>query len=640
MKKRCIKLITLFISFTLLWGIVVKADGDYSEEKELTILFTHDMHSHLMETNATGGFARLKTAIGQEKVKNKNVITVDAGDFSMGTLFQTIYTKEAPELRLLGLLGYDATTLGNHEFDYRAQGLIEMLKTAKISNDPLPQLLSSNINWEKSVDPNALNVKNAMEDFGVEEYIIINKGDIKIALFGQLGKDADACAPMSSLEFYDIVESSTRIVNKIKENEDVDMIVCLSHSGTWDDKSVSEDEILAEKVPDIDVIISGHTHKAIQKPIIIDNTIIASAGEYTNNLGKIDLIQNEDGRWHINNYKLIPLNADISEDPMVLEKIAEYKELVQRHYLGRFNLAFDEIIAVSPYDFTPFEIFGEAQEDDTLANLITDSYIYAVKEAEGENYETVDFAISASGIIRDTFTKGDLTVANAFSVSSLGIGPDGVPGYPLVSFYLTGKEIKAAAEVDASISPIMHGAQLYAAGASYTFNPNRLFFNKVTEVKQEIEEGVYEEIDDNKLYRVVAGLYSVQMLGAVKDKSFGLLSITAKTKEGTPILDFEDYIIKSDNGELKEWYALALYLMSFEKENGVSVIPKYYNQIHNRKIINNSKNITELAKSLNKVFFMLLTVVVLVIIIIILLIRSIRKRIYRKSKQKGYQTVA
>ena len=117
MKKKYIKMITLLISFTLLWGIVVKADGDYSEEKELTILFTHDMHSHLMETNEKGGFARLKTAIDKEREENKNVITVDAGDFSMGTLFQTIYTKEAPELRLLGLLGYDATTLGNHEFD-------------------------------------------------------------------------------------------------------------------------------------------------------------------------------------------------------------------------------------------------------------------------------------------------------------------------------------------------------------------------------------------------------------------------------------------------------------------------------------------------------------------------------------------
>jgi hypothetical protein len=148
---------------------------------------------------------------------------------------------------------------------------------------------------------------------------------------------------------------------------------------------------------------------------------------------------------------------------------------------------------------------------------------------------------------------------------------------------------------------------------------------------------VYKELQDDKLYRVVSGLYSAQMLGAVKDKSFGLLSITVKIKEGTPIINFEDYIINFDNGELKGWHALALYLMSFEKENGVSVIPDYYNEIHNRKIVVNSKNIIELAKSPNKVFFIVSAFIGLVLIIIILLIKLIRKRLYRKSKQKKYQ---
>lgn len=630
MKKNIFRMIISLISFILLWGIVVTATEKDSSEKELTILFTHDMHSHFMETNSTGGFSRLKTAIDQAKENYNNVLTVDAGDFSMGTLFQTIYSKEAPELRIMGLMGYDAATLGNHEFDYRAQGLINMLRAAKNSDGPLPELVSSNINWEKSTDTIVPELKKAMEYYGVKEYIVVNKGDIRIAIFGQLGKDADAAAPMSSLVFDDPIESASNVVKKIKENENVDLIVCLSHGGTWDDKKVSEDEILAKKVPEIDVIVSGHTHDVLQEPLIYDNTLIVSSGEYTKNLGKLNIIQKEDGRWRLNDYKIIPLDNTIKNDTEILSRIEDYKELVKEHYLNRFNLEYDQILAKSPYNFTPIDILGDVQEEDPLGNLIADSYIYAVKVAEGNNYEPVDFAITASGVIRDTFTKGNITVANAFNVSSLGIGPDGIPGYPLLSIYLSGKEIKAAAEVDASVSPIMDGAQLYIAGASYTFNPNRLFFNKVTEVKKEVEEGIYEEIDDNKLYRVVAGLYSAQMLGAVEDKSLGLLSITAKNKDGLPITNFEDHIIMSEHGEMKEWYALALYLMSFEKENGISVIPKYYSETHNRKIINNSKNIVELLEKPNRVFFILLAIIIFILLVIISIIIIIRKRRRRK----------
>ncbi|MEG2834374.1 MAG: bifunctional metallophosphatase/5'-nucleotidase, partial [Ruthenibacterium sp.] len=103
----------------------------------LTILFTHDTHDHFLPAakesgGEYGGYTRLATLIKDQRAKAENpIITVDAGDFSMGTLFQTIYTTHAPELRALSAMGYDAATLGNHEFDYRAQGLIGMLSAAK-----------------------------------------------------------------------------------------------------------------------------------------------------------------------------------------------------------------------------------------------------------------------------------------------------------------------------------------------------------------------------------------------------------------------------------------------------------------------------------------------------------------------------
>ena len=103
-----------------------------------------------------------------------------------------------------------------------------------------------------------------------------------------------------------------------------------------------------------------------------------------------------------------------------------------------------------------------------------------MKKAEGVNYDPVALAIVPTGTIRGSFVKGDITVSDAFTVSSLGIGADSISGYPLISVYLTGKELKTACEVDASISPIMSSAQLYMSGVNFTFNPNRLIFNKVT----------------------------------------------------------------------------------------------------------------------------------------------------------------
>src|SRR5699024_10974885 len=140
----------------------------------------------------------------------------------------------------------------------------------------------------------------------VEEYTIIERNNVKIGLFGLMGSDAASNAPMSEVEFTDAVESATDIVDKLKNEEKVDLVVCLSHSGTSKDKSKSEDEILAKKVPEIDVIISGHTHTKLEEPILVGNTIIGSYGKYAENLGVLNIVQNSDGNWELNNYELKP----------------------------------------------------------------------------------------------------------------------------------------------------------------------------------------------------------------------------------------------------------------------------------------------------------------------------------------------
>src|SRR5699024_12464721 len=126
-------------------------------------------------------------------------------------------------------------------------------------------------------------------------------------------------------------------------------------------------------------------------------------------------------------------------------------------------------------------------------------------------------------------------------------------GYPLVDIYLNGEDLKTVAEVDASITPLMAEVQLYTAGLHYTFNPNRLIFNKVTNVTLDNDDVHDETIEDEKLYWVVAGRYSAQMLPIVGDKSFASLAIVPRLKDRNPTKDFETEIIYAqDDEEIKE----------------------------------------------------------------------------------------
>ncbi len=616
--------------------------------KNLTILFTHDLHDHLIPNKTekdnvivqTGGYSRMKTAIDQQKKEKPNTILVDAGDYSMGDLFQSIYASDAPELRIMGQMGYDVTTFGNHEFDFRDSGLARQLYAAKNSGDKLPQIVSSNLKFpsDENMTKSLLDLKGALSAYGVKEYTVLERNGIKIGVFGLIGKDSAGAAPMTTVTFNDIVNSAKSTVDKLKNQEKVDLIVCLSHSGTFADKSESEDEILAKKVPEINVIISGHTHTKLEKPIIVGKTVIGSCGEYSNNLGIIDLAQDSNGQWKID-YRLKPIDNNLEENSQINDSINKFKTIVQEKYLNNFNLKFDEVLAKAPFSFVPTEKIGARHEEDSLGNLITDGYIYSVKQAEGDKYEPITVAVVTVGTMRGSFVKGNITVEDAFISSSLGVGADGISGYPLISVYLTGKELRDLCEVDASISPIMGSAQLYMSGISFTFNPNRLIFNKVTDLHLQKTDGTLEEIEDSKLYRVVTGLYNAQMLSIVGDKSFGLLSIVPKTKDGRPITDFEAQIIYDSSNErgneVKEWLSTAQYLKSFNKVDGIAEVPVYYNKTHSRKIVDDNKNVLAIVGNPNSIAIKIYIVGAVVVVAIAFAVVMFVTRKKRKQKRRS-----
>ena len=625
----------LLLAVLLLCSLTLPAYAYDSAAPMVTVMFTHDMHSHLQPANnekgeSYGGYARLKTVIDGVWETDPNAVLLDGGDFSMGSLFQTVFATDAAELRIMGALGYDVTTFGNHEFDYRGSGLASMLNAAVDSGEPLPQIVEANYlppqSGDEGYDETAQSVQDAMDRYGVKPYTVIERGGVNFAVFGVMGKDSDSCAPMSGMILHDQIEVAKEVVAQIEaEVAEPRVVIALSHSGLWSDPEKSEDELLAKGVDGIDLIISGHTHTTLDKPLEVNGTYIVSCGEYSKNLGVVQLMLEDDGAA-LYDYTLIPINADVEEDPAILEKVEEYKALVEKNYLSRFgDWKYDTVLAYNPYAFGSQKDMNIHQES-ALGNLIADSYIYAVKEAEGDAYETVDFAVTANGVVRESIAQGDITVEAAFNVESLGIGADGVAGYPLLSVYLTGKDLKNAFEVDASVTPLMGSAQLYFSGASFTFNPNRMIFNKVTDCALVREDGTREEIKDDELYRVVTGLYCGQMLGLVNSQSYGILEVTPRDADGNPITDLEAHIIHNADGEeVKEWYAIASYLES------MGTVSEDYGDVSGRKVIVDSKSPIALLKNANWVTLTVIGVVLLLILLIVLIVRLVVKLIRKRN---------
>lgn len=648
---RRLTLLSLCMAALFLLMSVISSEASAPEDgtgKQLDILFLHDTHSHLnsfltVENGrdvTLGGLARIKTLINEAKEQNPHTLILDGGDFSMGTLVQTIFHTDAPELRMLGALGCDVTTLGNHEFDYRSSGLAGALQAAVQSKDPIPAMVLCNIDWEameaEGLTPDQQLLRDAFDAYGMRDYVVVTKGDVRIAVLGVFGIDSLACAPTCVLKFKDASEAASAVVKQIKENEDVDMIVCVSHGGTSEDAKKSEDEILAKAVPDIDLIVSGHTHTALYQPIQHGNTSIVSCGEYGKNLGSLSMTQMSDGHWAVDSYALLPITENIASDAPTQGKIDSLMEKVDSGYLAGFGYERQQVLALNDIKFATSSDLYEIHTEHNLGNLLSDAFAYTVNHADIPGGAPVDVAIVPSGCVRDTFATGDITVEDVFNAYSLGIGLDGVPGYPLISIYLTGAELKTGAEIDASVSDFMGAARLYLSGFHFTYNPHRILLNKVTDCYLTDEEGNRTEIQDDKLYHIVCDLYSGQMLGAVTDVSYGILSVQPKFADGTPIENIEDAIITTADGkEIKAWAAIAGYLESLDDTDGDGIpnVPQAYASPQGRKVIEDSRSVGDLLKGLNQYAVIIIAVVILilalVIALLVLIIKLIKKLIHR-----------
>ncbi len=606
----------------------------FAEPGRLTVLFTSDLHSHFSPHHElasdgsildVGGYARLAGAIEQERKRTDgNTLLVDAGDFTQGTLYHTVLQEEALELRLMGAMGYDAATFGNHDFDFRPSGATGMLRAARAKAQVLPQLVISNLRFSTN-DPGDATLKQAFRDYPVRGYTIIERNGLRIGIFGLLGKDAAEDASFARpVTFSDPVEAARKTVKILKEREKVDLVVCLSHSGTNPDKAHSEDEKLATTVPGIDVIVSGHTHTILQTPIKTGKTLIVSAGSYGTWLGVLDLMVEKGRDVEVTGYRLRKIDASVPEEAKIARTIDGFRSLVEERYLSHFGYHFDQALAFQPFNGQTIEETYANPAETGLGNLVTDAYRYAVEQAEGR-HRHIDAAVDVLGCIRSSLFKGDIRVSDVFQTASLGPVQYGYCGNTIIVVYLTGRDLKNLLEVHTSIAPSKKDALLSVSGIRFSYNPNRVPFDRVTSVEVEGADHSFRPLENERRYSVAINSYLANLIDLVSKKSFGILQITPRDEAGNPVsAKDESRLTVMRNGEpLREWVALAEYLSSFPEKNGIPTVPERYAKPEGRIVAEASWNPVKLIAGGNWITITAALLIVAAVILVIFVVRRI-----------------
>jgi len=656
-KARCIMKIVRILLIALLVTLL-PVSSPFAQGRELTILHTNDLHSNLLGFSPNldynpriiggkdtwGGFARVATILNREREKKPSpVLTLDGGDFLMGTLFHMLSREEAMELALMKEMGYDAIVLGNHEFDLKPRGLARILSAAA-AKGVLPNLVLANAIFSAESDKDD-SLEAEFKKGRVKPYVVIERGGLRIGIFGIMGKDAAEKAPFASpVKFGDTLEVSRRMVQELREKEKVDLVICLSHSGLSKRKKISEDEILAKNVPGIDVIVGGHSHTKLDQPLLVNSTFIVQAENYGKYVGVMDLVLDQ-GKVTLKGYKLSPVDGSIAGDAKMQTRIEGFINEIDKRVLKEKGLSFYQTIARTDFDLTVIE------EESPLGNLIADGIRWYANKYDYDPKDPVSkvvMAIESNGVIREDLLKGktgNLAVTDIFRAVPLGIGMDDTMGYPLITCYLHAAEIKKALEVLTSVYPLKGRSYfLQISGAKFTYNPRRMLFDRVTGIWLGSEEEGYKPLDyserNRELYRIVANIYNTTFLKLIGRFTYQILTIVPKDRQGQPIAELADFRIDADKGkpgiqELKEWVGIMEYLAGFPPKEGerIPTVPEKYRGKLGRIVMEASYNPISLLSRGTWVTWAALGAIVFVLLLAALVIYLVRRLIGRKSRK-------
>lgn len=236
------------------------ADGN----KQIVILHTNDTHSQIMPFNKNlrdevkadrAGYLRRANLVEEERKADKKLLLLDSGDFSQGSSYYTVFKGDV-EVGLMNIMKYDAATIGNHEFDYGLDNMARLFKMAKFP------IVCANYDFTGTVCEKV-----------VKPYVVLKRKGVKIGIFGLSPKLQGLVVNKNweGITYLDPYKTAEKMSRILREEEKCDIVICLSHLGYKNDDPTQSDEILAEKTSGIDLILGGHTHSYLEKPVEVKN---------------------------------------------------------------------------------------------------------------------------------------------------------------------------------------------------------------------------------------------------------------------------------------------------------------------------------------------------------------------------------
>jgi len=451
--------------------VLTQLDLNVDDSFNLNIMHVNDSHAHVEQ------YPRLYTAVNELRTKYDNTLLLDAGDVFSGTLFFNQYLGLA-DLYFMNELGYDAMTLGNHEFDKDSETLANFIKEMKFP------MVSANVNVTQ--DP-VLNqyfedvIASPGEGGNIYPAIVKEIDGEKVGIFGLTTEDTEFLAnPSDEIVFENVIETAKETVERL-ELEGVNKIIALTHIGNYMDLQ------LAEEVDGIDVIVGGHSHTKIDTPIVIEKeepTLIVQANEYLNYLGLLNVSFDENGIVVAHNGQLLDL-AGYEEDPVLKAKVEEFAQPLEE---------LKNTIIGSTEVFLNGERNDVRTKETNLGNMIADAMV----EKANESVPTT-IGLQNGGGIRASIEAGEISLGNVLTVMPFA--------NQLVTLELSGAEIWEALEHSVGEVENAQGRFLQVSGLRFKYDINQPAGQRVWSVEVKNVDGTFEPIELDTYYNVATNAY-------------------------------------------------------------------------------------------------------------------------------------
>ena len=487
--------------------------GDTSaQEKTFAMSVMHMNDTHARVEN----YPYMVSAVKEFRGENPDALLVNAGDVFSGTLYFNEFEGQA-DLALMNLMGIDAMAFGNHEFDLGDsdnghQALADFIDGA---NFPF---LGTNADFSKDDKLKGFESKETLaedpEDGKIYETIVKEINGEKVGIFGLTTEDTKNISSPNNVDFSDFITAAEEAVQAF-EDAGINKVMAVNHLGFDSAPDIGNDMRLAAEVPGIDIIVGGHSHTALPKAQVVEKdnegndkapTVIVQAGQYAENLGKLNIEFNDTGEIVEFEAMLEPLlpeeDRDTGEvttpyvaDEEALKVMQEYKDQVDK-------IANEETGAVAVTDLENPR-HGEGDEmsvranETRLGNLVTDAMLAKAQE----KFPEAVIAFQNGGGIRTSIDQGPITTGEVISVLPFGNNP--------VIADLSGEEIKELLEHAVRKAPEENGGFLHISGMKYYYDSTKDAGDRV--VKMYIDkDGDLEEIKLDKTYKVTTNGFTGQ----------------------------------------------------------------------------------------------------------------------------------